>query len=199
MGDSPTAWAAPPRQKTPSESKTRFAPSHACGSGTTLTHPSAGATGRRRKNSHSRATLQQNSHSEVHTFTATPKSVPFCGVQFAPLHSNWSRHPDSSVVRCMRENASRSPLPCSAAPCWETTLMMLSQSLGSRLREKTPHSRMFKKIVQREAGGRNVSGSGVRVSRRTALGDHPSFPTPEEDAPLLSQLPTPIVNAPLLM
>lgn len=70
--------------------------------------------------------------------------------------------------------------------------MMLSQSLGSRLRKKTPHTRMFKKIVQREAGSRNVSGSRVQFACRSALGDHPSFPTPEEDAPLLSQLPTPI-------
>lgn len=83
-----------------------------------------------------------------------------------------------------------SPLPCSAAPCWETTLMMLSQSLGSRLREKTPHSRMFKKIVQREAGGRNVSGSGVQFACRSALGDHERFPTPVTNAPLLMEFPT---------
>lgn len=83
-----------------------------------------------------------------------------------------------------------SPLPCSAAPCWETSLMMLSQSLGSRLREKTPHSRMFKKIVRREAGGRNVSGSGVQFACRSALGDHQMCPTSLEDAPLLTQFPT---------
>ena len=77
--------------------------------------------------------------------------------------------------------------------------MMLSQSLGSRLWKKTPHSKDFEKMVQREAGGRNVSRSRVQFACRSALGDHPSFPTPEEDAPLLSQLPTPIVNAPLLM
>ena len=81
-------------------------------------------------------------------------------------------------------NALRSPLPCSAAPCWETTLMMLSQSPGSRQRKKTPHTKDFKKIVQREAGGRNVSRSRVQFACRSALGDHPSFPTPEEDAPL---------------
>lgn len=65
MGDSPTAWAAPPSQKTSRGRGSESAPSHVSGSGTTLTHPSAGATGRRRKNSHSRATLQQNSHTEV--------------------------------------------------------------------------------------------------------------------------------------
>lgn len=88
--------------------------------------------------------------------------------------------------------------------------MMLSQSLGSRLREKTPHSRMFKKIVQREAGGRNVSGSGVQFACRSALGDHGIRPTSLEDAPLLMefptskrefplqlQFPTPQTNAPL--
>ena len=90
--------------------------------------------------------------------------------------------------------------------------MMLSQSPGSRQREKTPHSRNFAKMVWREAGGRNVSGSGVQVSRRTALGDHEIRPTSLEDAPLLMefptskrefplqlQFPTPQTNAPLQM
>lgn len=54
-------------------------------------------------------------------------------------------------------------------------------------------------MVQREVGCRDRSRSGVQFACRSALGDHPSFPTPEEDAPLLSQLPTPIINAPLLM
>ena len=125
----------------------------------------------------------------------TPKSSH----QFAPLHQFLKRESAGSVGKYMRENMLWSPLPCSAAPCWETTLMMLVQSPGSHQRKKTPHSRMFKKIVQREAGCRERPRCRVRVSRRTALGDHPSFPTPEEDAPLLSQLPTPIVNAPLLM
>ena len=65
MGDSPTTWAAPPRQNTSRGKGSESAPSHVSGSGTTLTHLSAGATGRRRKNSHSRATLQQISHTEV--------------------------------------------------------------------------------------------------------------------------------------
>ena len=68
--------------------------------------------------------------------------------------------------------------------------MMLSQCLGSRLRKKTPHTRNFAKMVQREVGGRNVSGSGVQFACRSALGDHERFPTPEEDAPLLMEFPT---------
>ena len=196
MGDSPTAWAAPPRQKTPSENRTRFAPSHACGSGTTLTHPSALVPSSAWKISHSRATLQNSPHPEVSNSSNAP--TPKSSHQFAPLHQFLKRESGGSVGKYMREKVWWSPLPCSAAPCWETTLMMLVQSLGSRLRKKTPHSRNFAKMVQREVGGRNVSRSRVQFACRSALGDHPSFPTPEEDAPLLSQLPTPLTNAPLL-
>ena len=173
MDDSPTAWAAPPRQKTSRGKGSESAPSHVSGSGTTLTHPSAGASSSAWKNSHSRATLQQISHTEVQRAI---RPTSFKLVQT----SGWL----GGEGGC--RNASRSPLPCSAAPCWETTLMMLSQSLGSRLRKKTPHSRNSAKMVQREAGSRNVSRSRVQFACRSALGDHPSFPTPEEDAPLLT-------------
>lgn len=196
MGDSPTAWAAPTRQNTSRGRGSESAPSHVSGSGTTLTHPSAGASSSAWKISHSRATLQNWPHPEVSNSSNAP--TPKSGEQFAPLHWISERESGGSVGKYMRENASRSPLPCSAIWCWETTLMMLSQSLGSRLREKTPHSRMFKKIVQREAGGRNVSGSGVQFACRSALGDHERFPTPEEDAPLLMEFPTPQTNSPLL-
>ena len=144
-----TTCAAPPCQKTPSESKTRFAPSHACGSGTTLTHPSAGASSSAWKISHSRATLQNWPHTEVRTFRATPKSMPFCGVQFAPLHWISERESGGSVGKYMRENASRSPPVLTVVWCWETTLVMLVQPLKSHQRKKTPHSRNSAILVWR--------------------------------------------------
>lgn len=136
-----------PRRIHPGAKEVKVRPLMSVGVAPPSTHQSALVPSSAWKISHSRATLQQISHSEVSNSSNVP--TPKSREQFAPLHQFLKRESGGSVGKYMRENASRSPLPCSAAPCWETTLTMLSQSLGSRQRKKTPHTKDFKKIVRR--------------------------------------------------
>lgn len=76
----------------------------------------------------------------------TPKS----GEQFAPLHWISERESGGSVGKYMRENASRSPLPCSAIWCWETSLMMLISPWGVVCGKRRPTP----KISRKWSGGR---------------------------------------------